>query len=347
VQALNLVSRKNSAFYKANALTGFQTACLGGVGEACLADPLLQREKRDLEWTMSYLLKACELGETAGCDQLVAESKKAILEGLPRWKLAAGSLKTACYDVENRSACLMFALGHVRGWWEGSDPEIGRAEHLRQCRLGSDTACIEFASRLLETAPDQREWALQILRQACSESQPLACVHLAQALRRPGTPDAAAADRAAVDVLRVACYGQGGSQPQYYSEYDYDRSSYTSTYNNPACAVLGIFLLEGIGLEANEAVGFRLLSSGCAGMAGTSCVQYGEYMKKKGQVTASVITPVYERICMDTHEEGCFALAELKRTGYKELKPSEAEAKKYQAIGCRLAPAHPSCKNVK
>ena len=346
VQALGLLSRKNSAFFKQNALTGYQTACHAGIGEACLQEPLLQREKRDLEWTLSYLLKACELGELAGCDALVAESRRAVLEGKPRYDRSVRYLKTACFTVDHRSSCLTWAEGQVRGWWESSDPAAGHAEHLRQCGLGSDVGCIEFARRLLETAPDQVGWARQILRQSCSEGHAVACVLLARAMRSPGAADPEV-DRRSADILRASCYGPGGAQPNYYNEYDYDRSSYNSTYNQPACAELGHYLLEGIGFEVNEAVGFRLLSSGCSSLAASHCVRYGEVLRRKGQVNASGITPIYERICLAGHEDGCFALSEIHKTGYKELKPSEAQAKKYLSMGCRLAPAHAHCKGVK
>ncbi len=344
VQALNLVARKNSAFFKANALTGFQTACLGGVGEACMHDALLQREKRDLEWTLSYLLKACELGETAGCDQLVNEARKAVIDGVPRWNRSANQLKPACFGAESRAACQLWAEGHVRGWWEGADPVAGHAENLRQCGLGYEVGCIEHARRVLDTAPDKRAWALQILRQTCSEGHKEACVLFAQATRKAGVADPEA-DREAADILRAGCFGPGGSQPGYHSEYDYDRSSYANTYNNPACAVLGRYLIEGIGLEASEPVGFRLLGSGCSSLVSGDCVYLGQVLRKKDQTNAAGITPVYERICLAGYEEGCFALAEMHKTGYKELKPSDAQVKKYRAIGCRLAPANPACKN--
>ncbi|MBU1243602.1 hypothetical protein KKD52_06405 [Myxococcota bacterium] len=347
MQALQIVARKNSAFFKANALTGYQTACLGGMGEACMNDALLQRSKRDLEWTLSYLLKACELGETAGCEQLVTEARRAVLDGQPRWNRSAGVLKTACFSVESRAACLLYAEGHLRGWWEGADPEAGHAENLRQCRMGADVACLAFADRLLAKTPDQQGWAMQILRQSCSENHREACVRLAQHTRRPASPVAAEADRTAADILRLACYGPGGSQPQYYSEYDYQRTSSQSAFRNPACGLLGRFLIEGVGLEANEPVGFRLLSQGCSDLPDPVCIYYGEHLRLKGQVNASGIIPFYERVCLAGHEEGCFALADLHKTGYKELKPGEAQAKKYLAIGCRLAPAHPLCKSGK
>lgn len=346
VQALGLLSRKNSAFFKQNALTGYQTACHAGIGEACLQESLLQRDKRDLEWTLSYLLRACELGEVAGCDALAAESRRAVLEGKPRHERSVRYLKPACVKVEHRAACLAWAEGHVRGWWEAADPAVGHAEHLRQCGLGSEIGCMEFARRLLETAPDQLAWARQILRQTCSEGHAVACVLLAGATRSVGAADPEA-DRQAADVLRASCYGPGGAQPNYYSDYDHDRSSYNSTYNQPACALLGRYLLEGIGFEVNEAVGFRLLSTGCSSLAAGHCVHYGEVLRRKGQINASGITPIYERICRAGQEDGCFALADLFQTGYKELKPSEAQAKKYLAMGCRLAPSHARCKGIK
>ncbi len=346
VQALGLLSRKNSAFFKQNALAGYQTACHAGIGEACLQESLLQREKRDLEWTLSYLVKGCELGEVAGCEQLVSEARRAVLEGKPRYDRSVRYLKTACFTVEHRASCLAWAEGHVRGWWEVADPAAGHAENLRQCSLGSELGCMAFASRLLETAPDQLAWARQILRQTCSEGHSEACVLLAGALRIDGAADAGA-DRQAADVLRASCYGPGGAQPNYYSEYDYERSSYNNTYNHPACALLGRYLLEGIGFEVNEPVGFRLLSSGCASLNVGQCVYYGEVLRRKGQINASGITPIYERVCQAGREDGCFALAELHKTGYKELKPSEAQAKKYEAMGCRLAPALARCKGVK
>lgn len=342
VQSLGLVARKNSAFFKMNALTGYQTACHAGVGEACLQDSLLLRDKRDLEWTLSYLLKACELGETVGCDLLAAEARRAVIEGRPRHEKAARYLKPACQVVDHRASCLAWAEGNVRGWWEGADPSAGHEEHRRQCGLGAETACIAFASRILETAPDQHGWARQILRQTCSEGHAAACALLAEVVRKPG---GAQADREAVDILRASCYGPGGAQPNYYSEYDYHRSSYNNTYNHPGCALLGRFVLEGIGLEVNEATGLRLLGSGCSGsQAGEVCLFYGRHLRRLGQVNASGITPIYERICQAGGEEGCFALAELHQTGYKEVKPSEAQAKKYRAMGCRLAPNHPTCK---
>jgi TPR repeat protein len=343
VQALALVARKNSAFFKQNAMTGYQTACHAGIGEACLQDSLLQRDKRDLEWTLSYLLKGCELGETVGCDLLVSEARRAVIEGRPRHEKASRHLKPACQVVEHRASCLAWAEGHVRGWWEGVDPAAGHEEHRRQCGLGAETACLAFARRLLDTAPDQHGWARQILRQTCSEGHAAACALLAQAVRRPGE---AQSDREAVDILRASCYGPGGAQPNYYSEYDYQRSSYNNTFNHPGCALLGRFLLEGIGVEVNETIGLRLLSSGCAGTtAGEACLFYGRHLRKLGQVNASAISPIYERICLAGNEEGCFALADLHKTGYKEVKPSEAQDKKYRAMGCRLAPGHPTCKS--
>jgi TPR repeat protein len=345
MQALQIVSRKNSAFFKANALTGYQTACLGGLGEACMHDALLQRSKRDLEWTLSYLLKACELGETTGCDQLAADARRAVLDGQPRWNRSAGVLKTACFSVESRAACLLYAEGHVRGWWEKSDPEAGHAENLRQCRLGADDACLAFAGRLLAKSPDPQAWAEQILRQSCSENHRESCVRLAMHLRQASSSAAAGADRPAIDLLRMACYGPGGPQPQYYSEYDYQRTSSQSAYRNPACGLLGRYVIEGVGMEANEPVGFRLLSQGCSDLPDPVCLFLGEHLRAKGQVNASGIIPVYERICLAGHEAGCFALADLHKTGYKELKPGEAQAKKYRTIGCRLEPAHPICKS--
>ncbi len=340
VQALSVVERRNAAMFKANALSALQAACDGGVAEACYQDPLLQVEKRDLAWMLPFLLRGCKLGDTFGCAKLVEIARRALFENMPRYPQAEPFLKQACFDMDYRAACLAWAAGHVRRIWTQPDPRAGRDELLRHCRLGDNESCTEFARFLLRHEPDQRGWALQILRQTCSDSYQDACVEWILAMEK-GSPEER---RAAVVQARASCLGAAGVQmPNYEYEYAAHGRTYGSLGQNPSCVLYGRFIVESDGREAPPAAGERLMGQVCGHLAHPVCLDYAPRMMAQDSTTAAMLTALHERICKAGHAAGCLAMAALQRRGYKELKPNEASAKEYTALACRLDPRLAEC----
>lgn len=340
VQALSILERKNAPMFKANALSALQTACEGGAAEACHQEPLLQTEKRNPRWTLPFLLRACSLGETAGCSQLVSFSRRALIENMPHYDEAAPFLEKACFEMDFRAACLAWAKGHVYKIWPQADEAAGRNELLRQCRLGDNESCTEFARVLrLSGKTDESAWALQILRQACSDSHMDACVEWILATEK-GTPEE---HRSALLQARVSCMGTDTARaPSYEHEYMQESFGGNSTYNNPACAVFGRLLLES-DPDGFAVTGKGLLIRGCSSLAHPACLYYGKVLMTEASSTAGALTSLYERICKAGHASACLEMAALQRRGFKELKPNEAAARDYTALACRLDPRLPVC----
>lgn len=337
MQAIIAIEHKQKAFFKSNAFVALQAACEGGVAEACHHEALIQTDKRDLRWTFPLLLRACMLGETAGCNKLVQLSFRAIVENITHYMEAESFLKQACFEVEFRKACIAWARGHIKKIWVHANPQAGRDEFLRQCRYGDNESCTEFARFLLRYEPHQRSWALQILRQTCADSYQNACVEWIATMEK-GSPEE---QHNALLQARFSCLKTFDSSVPH--EYEYDRNYNVSFYNNPSCVLYARMIVNGKEIGVSGKSIKTLFSQACSNLAHPVCLYYGQQLMQEASTKATDLISLYERICKDGHAEACLEMATLQRRGFKELKPNEAVAREYTSLACRLDPQIAVC----
>ncbi|MBI1263925.1 MAG: hypothetical protein GC187_04240 [Alphaproteobacteria bacterium] len=256
---LDAYMRAMAAFRAGDDATARATArdaCEQGEGRGCLVAGFLMKEgrggPRDDAAARRLLWDACRSGQANGCFQhgiLLRDGRGGAADAA----LARGAFARGC-ELGDAAACSDLGMLHETGQGGAADPATARHFYDLGCERGNVPGCFNLGRSYLNTAPQDRQQAVQAFSAACERDFGDGCYMLGLIRREAAeaAPARALFERACVLGSAAGCglWGVALSDPGP----GQDNAAALGAFRQgceggypPACFNLGSFLRAGIG----------------------------------------------------------------------------------------------------